>query len=208
MSRFHFDIVQNTPEWYAIRAGKWTASMAATIMGGLDTKGLDDLIKRLAWERVFGAVDEPRYQSAAMARGHEMEEEARGWTAFNADAAIVECGFVDHPEIAHVGWSPDGLYSPDHKRAAEIKCLLHSAYLDMMESRKVPSEYRWQTRWAMWVGDLDGLDFIAYHPKPGGFCIPVERDPSHEDQMQARVHMLEGRVARVVERIQSFRSEA
>ena len=209
MSRLHrFDIEQHAPEWYEVRAGEWTASKAAVVMGGLDTKGLSDLIQTIAWERVFGAVDEPRFQSSAMARGNEMEEEARNWVAFNADAEIVTCGYVHHPSVKHVGWSPDGLVAPSYKRATEIKCLLHKEYMDVMFKREVPSEYRWQTRWAMWAGDLDSIDFVVYHPKPGGLVIPVERDRSFDDQMEARVYLLEQRVQEMIERINDFRRVA
>jgi len=203
---YHFGISQHTPEWYAMRAGKWTASNAATIMGGLDTKGLDDLVRTVAWERVFGATDEPRYQSAAMTRGNEMEAEAREWTAFNTDSVITECGFVQHAEHYSAGWSPDGLHS--NTRGIEIKCLLHKAYLDVMLKREVPSEYRWQCRWAMWVGRLSGLDFVVYHPKPGGLVIPVEPDTSLDSQMAERVETLEKRVVALVEKINNSRSVA
>lgn len=204
---YHFDIAQNTPEWYAVRAGCWSASNAATIMGGLDTKGLEDLIQTLAWERVYGPTDEPGYQSAAMKRGHALEQEARDWTAFNADAAIAQCGFVMHATIPHVGWSPDGLYIPGKKRAAEIKCLLHKAYMSVLFKREVPAEYRWQCRWATWVGDLDELDFVVYHPKPGGLVVKVERDHSFDAQMAERVALLEERVSAMVQKIKE-RSEA
>lgn len=209
MSRYHFDIAQGTPEWHAIRAGKWTASQAAIIMGGLDTKGLSDLINTVAWERVFGPTNESGFKSSAMQRGNDLEAEAREWCAFSSDSVIAECGFVEHPTIANVGWSPDGLHAPSHKTGVEIKCLLHKAYMDVMFRRDVPAEYRWQVRWGIWCGQLDFLDFVAYHPQPGGIVIPVtSNDPGTEDQMAARVYLLEKRVTEVIERIQNQKRQA
>lgn len=190
---YHQHIEQNTPEWYEIKAGKWSASNAAVIMGGLDTSGLDSLIKTIAWERVFGPANEDRFRSGAMDRGHEIEPEAREWAAFNADTVIEQMGFVEHGEIANVGWSPDGLYAK-RRRGIEAKCPLHKAFMDMLRTGKVPPEYRWQARWACWVGQLESLDFIGYHPSAGGICIPVEMTEAECQQMGERVSLLEKRV--------------
>jgi putative phage-type endonuclease len=192
----HRDIVQHSPEWYAIKAGKWSASNAATIMGGLDTSGLASLIKDIAWERVFGPT-EGGFQSKAMERGNELESDARDWYAFERDAVLVEVGFVEHATVPRVGWSPDGLRGERH--GIEAKCPLHKAWMEVKRTGKVPAEYRWQCRWAMWVGELDGLDFIAYHPKAGGLIVPCEITESERGQMAERVALLEPKVAEWVE---------
>lgn len=194
MPTYHFDITQGTPEWHVIRSGQWSASNAAKIMGGLETQGLDDLIRTIAWERVYGPSDEPAYKSAAMQRGNDLEAEARDWLAFQSDTVVEQCGFVQHGTVARVGWSPDGL-SHKRKRGQEIKCLLHKAYMDVLKKREVPAEYRWQVRWAHWAGELDGLDFVAYHPQAGGIIVPCEPEPSLYPQMEERVALLEKRVA-------------
>lgn len=194
MPNYHFTIAQGTPEWHAVRAGKWTASHAATIMGGLETKGLDDLIRTIAWERVYGPADESGYKSPAMQRGNDLEAAARDWAAFEVDGVIEQCGFVTHSGISTVGWSPDGLRSK-RKRAQEIKCPLHKAYMDVIRKREVPAEYRWQVRWAAWVGELEEVDFIVYHPQAGGLIVPVPTDASFHAQMEDRVALLEPKVS-------------
>lgn len=200
MPAYHFDIDQGTPAWNAIRAGKWTASSAAKIMGSLTTAGLKDLIKDVAWGRVFGETDSG-FTSKAMDRGHEIEPEARDWFAFEHGASVEEVGFVEHSRIAHVGWSPDGLHA-NRTRGVEIKCLLHKAWMDVEESREIPSEYRWQAKFACWVGELDGLDFVVYHPRAGGIVIPTEITGSDKDQMEARISILEPMVQARIDRLQ------
>jgi putative phage-type endonuclease len=192
----HRDIAQHSPEWYAIKAGKWSASNAATIMGGLDTSGLASLVKDIAWERVFGPT-EGGFQSKAMERGNELESDARDWYAFERDAVVVEVGFVEHATVPRVGWSPDGLYGERH--GIEAKCPLHKAWMEVKRTGKIPAEYRWQCRWAMWVGELESLDFIAYHPKAGGLIVPCEITESERSQMAERVALLEPKVAEWVE---------
>lgn len=197
---YHHDIIQGTPEWNAIRAGKWTASAAARIMGSLTTQGLKDLIKDVAWGRVFGETD-AGYTSAAMQRGHEVEPEARDWYAFEHDAVVEEMGFVEHATIPYVGWSPDGLHA-DRRRGVEIKSLLHKAWIDVFDTREVPSEYRWQAKFACFVGELDGLDFVVYHPRAGGIVIPVEITGDEKDQIAGRLSILEPKVQELITRLE------
>ena len=188
----HREFKQHSPEWYAIKAGRWSASKAAVTMGGLDTSGLASLIKDLAWERVYGPTD-GGFQSAAMKRGTEIEAEGRDWFAFNCDVVVDQVGFVEHADIPMVGWSPDGLFN-NNRRGIEAKCPLHKAWMETKRTGKVPSEYRWQCRWAQWVGALDGLDFVAYHPQAGGLIVPCEITESERDQMAARITLLEPKV--------------
>lgn len=196
---YHPEIVQGTPEWDAIRAGKWSASKGAVIMGGLDTLGLKDLILDLAWGRVFGSPD-PGFKSKAMERGHLVEPESRDWYAFTRDVTVEEIGFVEHGRIPHFGWSPDGMFN-QRRNAIEAKCPLHKAWMCVEETGKVPSEYRWQCKFACLVGQLDGLDFVAYHPKAGGLIVPVEITDSEKDHIEGRIAILEPKVQARVDRL-------
>lgn len=196
---YHPEIVQGTPEWDAIRAGKWSASKGAVIMGGLETQGLKDYILDLAWGRVFGPPD-TGFKSKAMERGHLVEPESREWFALLRDVEVEECGFVEHGRIPHFGWSPDGLYNR-RRSGIEAKCPLHKAWMHVEETGKVPSEYRWQCKIACFVGQLDGLDFIAYHPRAGGLTVPVEITDSEKDQIEARIALLEPKVQARVDRL-------
>jgi hypothetical protein len=203
---YHPDIVQGTPEWDAIRAGKWSASKGAVIMGGLDTQGLKDYILDLAWGRVFGPPDSG-FKSKAMERGHLVEPESRDWFAFTRDVVVEEMGFVEHRRIPHLGWSPDGLFE-SRRRAIEAKCPLHKAWMMVQETGKVPAEYRWQTKFACFIGELDGLDFVAYHPLAGGLVVPVEITDSEKDQIEARIALLEPKVLDRVARLMEHKAAA
>lgn len=193
----HRDFVQGSPEWLAFRAGKFSASKGAVIMGGLDTSGLDSYIKDLAWERVHGPV-EGGFRSAAMERGNETEPAARDWYAFEHDVTIEEVGCVSHATIPNLVWSPDGLFG-ECRRAIEAKCPLHKAWMEVKRTGKVPAEYRWQTKLAIYIGELDHLDFVAYHPLAGGLVVPCEITDSERDQIAERIALLEPRVQRWVE---------
>jgi hypothetical protein len=213
--RYHADIEQGTPEWDAIRAGKWTASTAATTMGTMSGFGIEALVKDVAWGRVFGPSNEPRFTSEAMKRGHAEEINARDTFAFDHDIVVHECGFVEHASVPFVGWSPDGLYGSRRlndytilRRGIEVKSPLHRAFMDMLETGKVPSEYHWQTKWACWVGDLEALDFIAYHPQFGARVVECTVTDSECDQMASRVHVLEQRVSKWLDILNNAREAA
>lgn len=189
---YHPGIVQGTPEWDAVRAGKWSASKGAVIMGGLDTGGLRDLILDLAWGRVYGPP-EGGYRSKVMERGHLVEPEARDWFAFTRDVSVEEVGFVEHATIPHCGWSPDGLFN-ERRNAIEAKCPLHKAWMHVQETGKVPAEYRWQCKFACFVGQLDGLTFVAYHPRAGGLMVDIEATEADKAQIEERLALLEPKV--------------
>ena len=186
----HWGIEQGTPEWDAMRAGKWGSSSAAVIMGGLDTDGLKSLIKDIAWGRVYGPPD-PGFKGAAMARGHIVEPDARDWYAFTKRVPVLQAGVVEHATVSNVMWSPDGLTEGG---AIEAKSPLHKAWMDCKRTGKIPSEYRWQCKWAMWTGALGYLDFVSYHPLAGGLIIPAEVTPTECYQMEERVYLLEKKV--------------
>ncbi len=198
------DITQHSPEWYAIKAGKWSASNAATIMGGLDTSGLASLIKDIAWERVFGPTG-GGFQSSAMERGNELEGAGRGWAEAQLGVTIEQVGCVLHATVPHVLWSPDGLFD-DARRAVEIKCPLHKAWMEVCRTGKIPAEYRWQTKWGMWVGQLEGQEFVAFHPDAGGLIVPCEASPLDFEQMEERVALLEPKVQKWIEIIGNRRA--
>ena len=103
-----------------------------------------------------------------------------------------------------VGWSPDGII--EGIGSVEIKCPLHKAWMACKKAMKIPAEYRWQTRWGMWVGQLELQDFVMYHPMTGGIVIPCEVTAEEKEQMEERVALLETKVAPWVEIIGNSRN--
>lgn len=126
--------------------------------------------------------------------------------AFSTDNVIETCGFVEHGTIPWVGWSPDGLVGRKH--GIEAKNPLHKAYMEVKRTGKIPSEYRWQVRWGMWVGQLDVMDFLCDHPKAGLIVIPGEVTESEKQQMEERVYVLEPRVLEWMEILLDKRTAA
>ena len=69
---------QGSPEWFAARLGKPTASSFGQILqcNGIPSKQAEKYLFKLAAERIAGAAEET-YRNAAMERGVLLEDEAR-----------------------------------------------------------------------------------------------------------------------------------
>ena len=118
-----------------------------------------------------------------MQRGIDLEPDARNWYAFMTDQAVHEEAFIRHPAHSFVGISPDGLVGADG--LIEIKCPGHRAHMEVLESRKVPSQYRWQVTGQLWVTGRSWLDFVSFHPDHEGFILRVEPDPAAFEKLEA-----------------------
>lgn len=170
---------QRTPDWFATRAGRFTGSRFADLMGSATVR--DGLIRDLAWERFRGQCVET-YQNDAMRRGTELEPMARDWYAFTRDVEVREIAFIVHPVHDFIGVSPDGLIDPNGM--VEIKCPGHRAHMDTLASRKVPGKYKWQVQGQLMVAQRAWLDFVSYHPEQGGVIVRVLPDAKAQKELE------------------------
>ncbi len=93
---------QRTPEWFAARCGKVTASRLADVMARTKSgyaASRQNYMAELICQRLTGKLEEG-FSNAAMIRGTELEPVAREMYALNEfDAEITEVGLIDHPTI-------------------------------------------------------------------------------------------------------------
>lgn len=196
-----------TPELANARLGKMTASMAAVIMGGSETKGLGAYVRQLAGERVYGDLGEEGYSSKWMDRGTETENAAADWYEFTHNVVLERQAHIDHPTIPWVAATPDGLLRGSY--TVEAKCPKFSVWAETREVWQrgkrgldaVPSEYRHQCRWQPWVCGLREGRFVAYHPAGGGQGIVIPYTITEDDceAMEKRVVIVEGLIRNWIE---------
>ncbi len=170
------DIVQGTPEWFAARLGKVTASRVADVIArtktGYSTSRANYLAQLVA-ERLTGTVEDS-YSNAAMRWGTETEPQARAAYEFFRDADVAEVGFVPHPTIADAGASPDGLIGEEG--LVEIKCPNTATHIDTLLGQKVPAKYVTQMQWQMACTGRSWCDFASFDPRmPAEMQLFVER---------------------------------
>lgn len=179
------DIEQGTPEWFAARAGIPSASNFSKIVTGKGTpsKSRKDYLYTLAAERIVGEKADT-FQSAAMTRGIEMEEEARNFYELSQGVNVQQVGLVYHDEKKLYSCSPDGLM-PD--RGLEIKCPSMHVHVDYLLEQKLPAVYVQQVQGSMFVTGLDKWDFMSYYPGMPTLLLTLDRDDEFCNSLEAEL---------------------
>ena len=171
---------QRTPEWFARRCGKVTASRISDIMARTKTGAAASRANYMAQLVVEALTGKPTegFQSPAMTRGIELEPVARERYSIRTGNLVDQVDFVDHPTIANSGASPDGLISDD--MVVEFKCPTTSVHFNYIESRKVPGDYNLQIQWQLCCTGRSKADFVSFDDRVPEelqlLIIPVERD--------------------------------
>jgi putative phage-type endonuclease len=175
---------QRSPEWYAARLGKVTASRVADVIAKTKSgysASRANYMAELVCERLTGKQGD-FYQNAAMVWGTETEPMARSAYEAHSGNLVTETGLVLHPSIANAGASPDGLIDEDG--LVEIKCPNTSTHIDTLLDEKVPSKYVTQIMWQMACTERKWCDFVSYDPRmPDHMQIFVKRVERNDEMI-------------------------
>jgi putative phage-type endonuclease len=159
------DLVQGSPEWFAARLGRVTASRVADVIAKTKTgygASRENYLAELVLERLTGKAEEG-FTSSAMQWGTDNEPDARSAYQFEKNTRVVQVGFVNHPHIAMTGASPDGLVDDDG--LLEIKCPNQATHLKTLRSSTIPSRYITQMNWQMACTGRQWCDFVSFDPR-------------------------------------------
>ena len=158
-------IEQGSPEWFALRSGKVTASRVADILAKTKTgpsASRQNYLIELALQRTTGIIQES-YTNAAMEWGTQTEPQARVAYEVNTNNFVDQVAFIDHPNIAWFGCSPDGLVSD--RGLVEIMCPNSATHWEYFKSKEPPKKYFIQMQAQMAVSGRDWCDFISFDPR-------------------------------------------
>lgn len=185
------DIVQGSPEWFAQRLGKVTASRVADVVARTKTgwgASRANYMSQLICERLTNTVA-PTFVSQEMQWGTDQEPNARAAYEWRTDATVETVGFVDHPTIGMTGASPDGLVGADG--LIEIKCPNTAIHIETLLTRAVPGKYVTQMQWQMACTGRQWCDFVSFDPRMpehmSTFIFRVNRDQEMVDELQGHV---------------------
>ena len=175
----HSDVRQNTPEWLDLRRGKFTASIAGKLLTptGRQSVTFKEEIGRIIAESM--KLQEPELhdlQTYWMARGTELEAEARRWFTVETGMGVVEVAFIDD---GLVGASPDGLlYLPDSDQPCglELKVPKPSTHIKWLLADELPKEHKAQVHFTMCLLGAPVGYFMSYSPDLAPLIIRVKRD--------------------------------
>ena len=205
------DCIQGTPEWFAARCGKVTASriadLMATLKSGGEAAGRKNYRAQLVVERMTGQPTDS-YTNGAMQWGIDNEASARDAYSFVSGNTVEEIGFIDHPEIPMSGCSPDGLIGGDGM--VEIKCGNTATHIDWMLAGIVPAEHQKQMQWQMDCAGRQWCDFVSYDPRMPIdlqlFVCRLHRDDNRIAEMRAAVIAFLAEVDAMVAQLERLRS--
>lgn len=158
-------MIQRSPEWFAARIGRVTASRVADIMRTTKSgpaASRKNYLAELVCERLTGNKAEG-FESAAMAWGTECEPLARAEYEVRNIFTVEEVGFIQHPTITMAGASPDGLVG--HGGLIEIKCPQTATHIETLMTGKIDPDYLVQMGWQMECTGRDWCDFVSFDPR-------------------------------------------
>jgi hypothetical protein len=194
----HHLIDQNSEEWDALRLGKFTASTFADLFMGKETKGYQNAIIKVAYERVTGEGEE-NYSNKWMQRGHEKEPFAVENYELLTFNTCEPAGFYEYDEFT--GASPDRKIV-ELNGGCEFKCPSFQVYNDYLGSGKLPKAYYWQIHGQLLCTGWDFIDYMPYsNPKLKQILIRVERDEAVLERLKTQLNESIEEVKQLIERI-------
>lgn len=202
------NIIQGSPEWFALRLGKVTASKIADLTAKTKSgwgASRANYMAQLIVERLTGKPTES-YTNAAMQWGTETEPQARAAYCFVTDNAVREVAFVAHPTIPMTGASPDGLVNDDG--ILEIKCPNTASHIETLLGEPVADKYIKQMQWQMACAGRKWGDFVSFDPRlPAELqlkIIRVERDDALIASLESEVSVFLAEVAEKIKKLEAL----
>jgi predicted phage-related endonuclease len=180
--KIYEDIIQGSPEWLALRLGKFTASTFSDLFMKETTAGFNDAINKVVFERLTGESPES-FVNEYMRRGSELEPIAREAYEMQTFNKVKQVGFVELTEF--IGSSPDGLVGEDG--LLEIKIPKFSTLIDYKLTGNIPSNYMWQMQGNLWITEREWCDFFVWHPKMEPLLKRVYRDNMKIGELKLKV---------------------
>jgi len=172
----HKLVAQPSPEWFALRAGRPTASSIEKIVtpSKLEySKSAESYKNHLIGERYSGHVED--FSSMAMEEGKRREPESRA--AFTLTTKLqTEEGGIYLTDDMRIAASPDariiggGLCEFKNPNLAT-----HISY-DRSDGALLYADYKLQTQTQLFVSEQEFVWLFSYHPEQEDVMIKVNRD--------------------------------
>lgn len=190
---------QGTPEWIQSRLGLPTASNFDKLITSTGTPSTQSkkYMFTLAGEFVSGCPEET-YQNGAMARGTELEKEARELYQMVTDREVDQVGFC-LADCGKYGASPDGFVGEDG--LIEIKCPKLSGHVEYLINGKLPTTYVQQVQGQLLVTGRKWVDFMSYYPTLKPLIVRVERDEKFIGKLSVELDLFCEKLKTIINKI-------
>jgi len=159
------DAPQGSPEWFAARAGKVTASRISDVLAkgraGAPSATRAAYLGELIAETLTGQPANAFQGNADTERGIQLEPAARTAYEVRTGQMVMPVGLVIHPRIDRSGASPDGLAGDG---LLEVKCPRIHVHLSYLLAGEPPAAYVPQMAWQAACTERPWVDFVSYCP--------------------------------------------
>jgi len=213
-----FMMQQRTPEWFAIHAGKITASRMCDLMAyskqkgkeGQELKARADYRDELIAERMTGQMSQ-HFVTEQMKRGTEEEQWARSAYEQKFQVPVDEVGFVLDSEHETWGASPDGIVRRrGGNLIVEIKNLTTVNHLKAVRSGTVPPDYVDQILWTMARCGYRDNHYVSYdsrllerYPDTALLAIAVPYDEQRVAELEAEAVKMDAEIRATMEKFKA-----
>jgi hypothetical protein len=193
---------QNSPEWFAARLGRVTASGMDRIITptGMESKSADKYMNELIGEIITGESADGWKGNAHSDRGKEWEPQAAEFYQTLRDVELQRVGFIVSDD-GFVGCSPDYLIGADGM--LEIKTGLPHILIEYYLSGKLEQDHRPQTQTGLWVGERQWIDTMLYHPLMKPIIIRSQRNEPYLNSMAGMVARFRQNMLRRIAELQA-----
>jgi hypothetical protein len=183
------DVDQNTSDWFALRAGKPTASCFSKLItstGGA-SKSMLVYAEQLGGELFAGKPLDAWEGNIYTERGHEVEPEAVLAYEMMQDVDTQQVGFITD-DLAQYGCSPDR--EVGKPGLLEIKCLpkLHIEALRYINKNgRIPTKFVAQVQGQLFITGKEWADLFFYHADLPTKIVRVYPDQKIVDGLKAQL---------------------
>lgn len=201
-------IEQRTPEWYAARCGRITASRVKDVLAvskrdGKPLQAREDYMAELIIELLTGQSRQTP-PTIAMQWGIDNEPIARSEYESQRGVLVEDGGFVVHPELDFIAASPDGITDAC---GIEIKCPFNSGIHLATIEQGMPTDHYAQLQIGMACTGLQSWDFISFDPRmPPGLRLYIQTIKRDEQFIKSALSACESFFENVMRRVDYFRS--
>lgn len=169
----YYSFPQRSPQWYAMRRGRWTGSTAIDLLSGKNTPPESD----------------SDYDNRYMQRGRILEPLAVEAYEIKYKVSVSHFGFVTNSDYPHAGYSPDGIEVED-PTLLEVKCLGLEKHDAIIAGKlPVPTVYISQIQFGLLITELSKAKLILYNPDSETPLYVIEYEPilAIQDHIKARL---------------------
>lgn len=187
-----YDIIQNSPEWYAVRCGVITSSNFSKVMAKGEGKTRRKYMLGLAGERIRGMAGDA-FTNDYTKRGHDFEDAALELYKERTGNDAVKVGFIRNGAF---GGSPDAVVGEDG--GLEIKTRSADLQAELLLDGDVPSEHKAQIMGNLFVSGRAWWDFCSYCPGMPFFHKRVVRDEMYIAGMKRELEKFDEELKQLV----------